>query len=204
METQTKNIAKPTLTRIAKKLLKAQQEVDDMAVQMALGKAEAKEKFEEVKADFKKRLAELKENFDTISQQENLMTKIENLEGLLNTGLAEGKPAFETQKKKIFSALAAVESEVKEKINSIPTGDDFIHEIEKFKLKTEILRLKFGLKKFELKEDFRTSMDEARKKIKSITTGVKNKIKLGKAKYSDFSDEVHLAYKHLRKALESL
>jgi hypothetical protein len=204
METQTKNIEKPILTRIAEKLLKAQQEIDDMAVQMALGKAEARDTFEEVKTEFRKRLTELKKDFSTISQHESLVAKIEALEGMLNTGPAAEKSAFEAQKERIFAALAALESEMMKKIKSIPTGDDFVHEMEKFKLKMEILRLKFGLRKFELKEDFRRRMAEARKKIESITAQAKNKIKIGKSKYSDFNDEVQLAYNHLKKALEAL
>jgi len=78
---------------------------------------------------------------------------------------------------------------------------DFSHDIEKFKLKLEIIRLKFNLKKFEVKDAFKEGMSNARREIE---TGIRNKLKDGSSKYSDFQDEMSLAYKHLKKALSDL
>jgi predicted ribonuclease toxin of YeeF-YezG toxin-antitoxin module len=68
----------------------------------------------------------------------------------------------------------------------------------------KILRLKFLLKKFEIKDSFKERMSEAGKSIDKLKASAKERLSSGKDKYDDFKDEVQLAYKHLRKALESL
>jgi len=60
MPTKKEDKDKPVLQRIADQLLVAQQEIDDLALQLALGKAEAREKFQEVKKEFRHHVAEFK------------------------------------------------------------------------------------------------------------------------------------------------
>ena len=73
-----------------------------------------------------------------------------------------------------------------------------------FKLKLEIIRLRLGLKKFEVKEEFREGMNEAIKKIESITTTASEKFMEGKEKVKSFKGEIQLAYKHFGQALKKL
>ncbi len=61
--TETTN-QKPILVKIADQLLKDQQELDSLAVQLSLGKAEAKDKFEEVKKQIRKSIQEFKITID--------------------------------------------------------------------------------------------------------------------------------------------
>jgi hypothetical protein len=154
MKDEIKTTDKPVLQKIADKLIAAQQELDELVVQFALGKAEGKEKFEEIKKEFRQRVAEFKQLLDAPAA--GLLTpetrrKIEELELQLALGKAESKELFEEQKKKILKTLSHVEAEIKTWINSGRLPDDFSHDIEKFKLKLEIIRLKFDLKKFEAK-----------------------------------------------------
>ena len=100
--------------------------------------------------------------------------------------------------------LVASKPTIKERWQRIQTPHVFVHEFEKFKLKLEILRLRFGLKKFEIKDDYHTKMSSARTEINNLTSGAREHLTKGKEKYDDFKDEVSLAYKHLRKAVESL
>lgn len=207
MEAETKTTEKSMLEKIAGKLLKAQQELDELAVQFSLGKAEARDKFEEIKREFRTQVTELKHTLTTTVLKEMASVskaKFEELELQLALGKANTADAFEEQSKKILNSLHALENEIKGKLKQSMEVDSFSQEIEAFKLKVEILRLKFILKKFEVKDTFKEKMNDASRVIDKLKTSAKEKMDSGKGKYDDFKDEVQLAYKHLRKALESL
>ena len=55
-----KKSQKPIRVRIAEKLIKDQQELDHLAVQVSLDKAEMSDEFKKAKADLKKNIQELK------------------------------------------------------------------------------------------------------------------------------------------------
>ena len=55
-----KKSQKPIRVRIAEKLIKDQQELDHLAVQVSLGKAEMNDEFKKAKADLKKNIHEVK------------------------------------------------------------------------------------------------------------------------------------------------
>lgn len=207
MKEEMKTSEKPVLQKIADKLVGVQKELDELVVQFALGKAEGKEKFEEIKKEFRQRVSEFKKLLDDPAA--GLLTpetrqKIEELEVQLALGKAESKELFEEQKKKILKTLSHVEEGIKNWVTSGKVPTDFAHDIEKFKLKLEIIRLKFNLKKFEVKDEFKERMSDARREIEKITTGIGIKLKDGSSKYSDFRDEMSLAYKHLKKAVSDL
>lgn len=195
------------LQRVGEHLLQAQQEIDELALQLSLGRAEGKEKFEEVKKEFGRQVSELKsllanQNDQSINPQ--ICSRIDDLELQLTLGKADTKERFDIQKDNIVRAITTVEVELKEQWHKIQSPHFFVHEIEKFRLKLEILRLRFGLKKFEIKEGYFTKMALARKEINDLTAGAKDHLTKGKEKYDDFRDEVSLAYRHLKKAVESL
>lgn len=205
-----KTEVKPTekiLIRIADKLSEAQQEIDELAVQLALGKAEAKDKFEELKKEFRSRLNEFKHYLTVSSSDKELSgvrTIVENLEKDLGQGEASTKEAFTSQQKDILTTTASLQDTLEKKSEVSSTSHDFMHELEKFKIKLEILQLKFGLKKMEIKDEFRDRMDDARKYVDKIRERVKEGMITGKDKYEDFREEIQLAYKHFRKALKEL
>jgi len=201
------SIEKTLLQQTCEKLLKAQQEIDELAVHLAVGRADGKDKFELIKSEFRQQVKQLKDllgksSENTISPE--VKEKIESLELQLTLGKADSKEQFEEQKRKIVDAVTALESKIKTQWQKIQTPDFFTHEVETFVLKLEILRLRFNLKKFEVKDNYRNKMAAARTEINNLTSGVKDRLGKGKEKVQDFKDEVSLAYKHLRKAVESL
>lgn len=202
-----KTIEITALQQASEKLLKAGQEIDELTVQLASGRAEAEDKFEEIKREFSLQVTQLKDLLTKTSDKDinpEVKAKIESLERQLTAGKADSKELFEEQKKKIVIALSGLEASIKAQWKRIQTPRVFAHEVEKFRLKLEILRLRFGLKKFEIKEDYHTRMSLARVEINKLTSGAQVHLIKGKEKYGDFKDEVSLAYKHLRKAVESL
>jgi len=200
-------IGKNMLQAAGERLLTAQREIDELALQLAFGKAEARDKFEEIKQEFRKQVSEQKNLLAKASENfisPEVRAKIEALEVQLALGEADTKDIFEGQKKKITKALTSVEDAIHEQWKKIQAPEFFSHEVEKFKLKLEILRLRFGLTKFEVREDYRTRMLNARKQIEKMVSIPVDKVNKGKTKYNDFKDEVSLAYKHIRRAVESL
>jgi hypothetical protein len=205
METETREKPKPLLQTVGECMLKAQQEIDDLAVQLSLGKAESKEKFEEVKKEFIEKVNELKKlvksSFEK-SMPVALKLKLEELELQLKVGKADTKEAFDLQRAELIEATIALENEIRKVLEKIEAPDYFHHEVEKFLLKLEILRLKFGIKKFEIKDTFRIRMARAKKSIHSFADKA---TKIGTRKnHTGFKDEITEAYKHLKSAVKNL
>lgn len=195
------------LQKVTEKLLAAQQEIDELALQLALGKADARDKFEEIKSEFRLKVGELKNILANPAENylsPEVKAKIEELELQLALGKADSKDLFEGQKKKIMNALTNLEEDIKKNWRRIKAPDFFVHEVEQFKLKMEILRLRFRLKKFDVRDDYRTRMQTVRREIKKMTTKAKDRINARQEKYDDFKFEISLAYKHIKNAVESL
>lgn len=192
------------LNRIGVKLLQAQQELDELTVQLALGKAEAHDKFEEVKLEFRMKVAEfrnqVREMRDMIKPE--VLQKLDELELKLALGRAESKEVYQEQKQKIKLALANLEHEWNQGIHKVDT-DFFIHEAEKFRLKLDILRLRFELKAFQVKDSYRSTTINVKRELEKIATRVQQKLHMG-TRYADFKDELSLAYEHLKKAVHEL
>ncbi len=197
---------KSLLLKIADKLTQAQQEIDEFAVQLSLGKAEAADKFVEIKRDFRDSVNQLKEmiHADQHDQAADVIIKIAALDTLLESGKAATKEQFEELKKEILTKLQALELVLKDKFLTPEAMLHFTNEFEKFKLKLEILGLKFIVKKFQLKDEFISGMKNVRKELKAIRQGIAKTFKKSKEKYFDLSGEITQAYKHLGKVIRSL
>lgn len=193
------------LNQIGEKLVLVQQELDELALQLSLGKAEAHDKFEELKVEFRKKVAALKlqlhQSGETIRPE--VLRTLEEFELQLALGKAETKDRFHEQKTKILQSLHRLEQAWMEWMQSVDSTF-FTHEAEKFKLKLEILRLRFDLKAFEMKDAYRGTMPALRRELERIHHRLQQRMQSGAAKYDDFKDELSLAYKHLKKAVTEL
>jgi hypothetical protein len=176
----------------------------NVTVQLALGKAEARDTFDEIKRDFLNRIQVLNQALGADGNTNEVNRKIEALEAHLRVDTAHAKGTGDNHYKKILASLEEVKAVISSRIKTVQANTDFEHEVEMFKLKLEILRLKFGLKKFEVKAGFRTRMEAARKAIESVADQAGVGIKGGQRKLSDFRDEAQMAYNHFRKALHAL
>jgi hypothetical protein len=205
METKTKETPKPLLQTIGEGMLKAQQEIDELALQLSLGKVEAKEKFEEIKSEFIQKLNGLqiflKSALDK-SMPEVLKLKLKELELQLKVGRAESKESFDLQREALIVATIALEDEIRKSLQKVEASSYFHNEFEKLLLKLEILHLKFGIKKFEIKDAFHERMMRAKKSIRYFIDKTR-RVKNGKS-HTDFGAEIAEAYKHLKNAVKNL
>jgi hypothetical protein len=207
METNETKIKTPLLEKMAEGLLLAQQEIDELALQLSLGKSEAKEKLEEVKKEFVRGISTLKKSVQSALDQPiplALKMKFEAVELQLQVGKVQSKESFDSQIKTLIAATIALEEEIKSLLHKMEVKGYFGHEIEKFLLKLEILRLKFGIKKFEIKEGFRSEMATVRKSIESFRENAKKLKALPAAAYDDIKTEISSNYKSLRNAIKKL
>jgi hypothetical protein len=207
METnETKKTDATLLVRIADKLLEAQREIDELVLQFALGKAEAHDAFEETKKEFSSRVSEFKGTdlgVQVATASQKLKALLEELEVQLNLGKSDSKEAFEVQRKKIEGVFRKIRAEVKQLKNEVLDKEHLDHEIEKFKLKLEVLRLRFELKKLEVRDSFKDGMQTAKKKIERTASKLKGGFS-PRTNLSAIRKEARGIYKHLRKAIESI
>lgn len=207
MKTIATKIKTPLLEKMAEGLLLAQQEIDELALQLSLGKSEAKEKLEEVKKEFVRGISTLKKSLQSALDQPiplALKMKFEAVELQLQVGKVQSKESFDSQIKLLIVATIALEEEIRSLLHKMEVKGYFGHEIEKFLLKLEILRLKFGIKKFEIKEGFRSEMATVRKSIESFRENAKKLKALPAAAYDDIKTEISSNYKSLRNAIKKL
>lgn len=206
MNTETASGKKPVQTD-RDKLLASQHEIHELTLQFALGKAEALTKFEEVKNDFSRQIREIKESLTQLADVTILpevWVKLNELELQLSIGEANSMSLFEEQKTKILNSLVAFEGKAMDYLKSHHPWKEFRHEAEKFKLKLEILRLRFVLKKFEVTDEYESLMKEARSKIEKLNNKRKEIKEVEHEVLGNIKDEISVAYKHIRKAIRSL
>lgn len=209
MTTASKNTSKkPLLARIAEQLIKDQQELDQLAVQLSLGKAEVKDKFETLKHklkgsvhDFK---VDLKEVYkDNKEWSNSFKEKLTHLEEQLSASKAETKEVFKAQKKNIVHAMDLVKEEIKKNPEVHKVADFFTAASEKARLQIRLFEMKWGSKDKVL-NGFRTEMKKASEKVDEILEEAKSNKQKAEIKLQGFNTEIHEAYNHLKKAIKSL
>ena len=110
METTTQ----PVTEKIIEGLKKAIAELENFRLHMALGKADAADKYEDLKKDLNEFILKAKSKLGEGNQKVNeLKRKLEELELQLALGKAETKEIFQEQKKKIMKSIQEIENELK-------------------------------------------------------------------------------------------
>jgi hypothetical protein len=199
-------IEKTSLTdKIINGLKKAIEELEQFRLQASLGKAEAKDVYEEVKKKFNLYVHEAKLQINGIKEiakekSTELKTALEELQVQLALGKAETKEIFEEQRKKITHALSSLEAFIHSNKTSNEYYTKLMMESEKFKLKLDILHLQYKLSKLSKLE----KMDEKKESLSKILSDIKNRLakteKEAEGKWDHFHEEISNAYSHLKKA----
>ncbi|MFN7013187.1 MAG: hypothetical protein ACK4ON_02840 [Bacteroidia bacterium] len=206
MKTTKNENHKPILVKIADQLLKDQQELDYLVVQLSLGKVEVIEEFEKAKSRMKNSLHEFKVELNSKINQEYafLDNSLTDLENELDEGEAKTKELFLKQKKNILKKLETVKIEIENNPNILKIADFFTSASIKIKLQLEILEKNFDKKKTELTVEYNQEMITAHEKINSIISKIKEKQEDASLKWENFKDEIHISYEHLKKAIQAL
>jgi hypothetical protein len=197
-----KTTSKTSLTdKIITGLKKAAVELEEFRLQAALGKADFKDAFEETKRKFNKFVHEAKAHAADakgIAMVKAIQLKIvlEELQVQLALGKADTKDIFEAQRKKISLALNELETLIRKN----KTADEYYIrlqvEIEKFKIKMDILKLHYELSKLDTKNEFQERKQDFSGKLSDIKKHLLEK----EEEWGHFRHEISEAYSHLKKA----
>ena len=179
MDTQVKTTEKPILLNLADKLIKAQREVDELALQLALGKAEVRDMYEEIKNEFRYRVVNFRNTllgWQYKGVYKDIIARLDQLDERLKTSKAESQEKFVEERKFILKTLRVIEKEIKKRIPDNLDAQHVRQEIEDFKLKLEILHLKFLLKRFTIKDELKANASEVRRRVSIVIDKARKKI----------------------------
>lgn len=185
-------------------LKKAVVEIEEFRVQAALGKAEARDVYETSKKKLNKYVQEAHVRLEsatstTKTKTDKLRAILETLQIQLALGIADGKDEFDKQRKKLARSLKELETIMEE--NAIT--DEFYTalrlEAKKFKIKLDIVKLRYELKKLNAKEEFEDRKKEFSKKLAAMKKTLIEKEKKAENTWEHFSEDVADAYSHLKK-----
>ncbi len=187
------------IDKVVDALRKSAIELEEFQVKAVLGKAEAEDKFEEIKKKFnlfvhesKFKIKEGKEKIDDMN------TKLDELMVQLNLGKVESIETFKEQKKKLLLALHEIEVKIKtnETLNKMYAM--MLIEIENFKLQLEVLEEKFGKNKKASKSSFEKGKQEFNQFLENFK--IKHSKKKEETKWEHFHGELSEAFSHLKQA----
>lgn len=197
MATETKHPGDNLIARIKKSAT----QLEDLQVQLALGKAEAADAYEDAKKKFRTHLQGAKRKLlDTEAGIENsVLSSFGELEVQLALGKAETVEQFNEQKKNILKLVNRINKILHGKPTGNPTDEKFRHDLETFRLKLELLEVHYDLGKM----DARDTLEEKKHELQSVLAKLKVRYGLQKEETrSDFEkwdDELQKAYKSLKK-----
>lgn len=187
------------IDKIVDALRKSAIELEEFQVKAVLGKAEAEDKFEELKKKFnlflhdsKFKIKEGKEKIDDMN------SKFDELIVQLNLGKAESIETFKEQKEKLLLALHDIEVKIKTNETLNRMYAILLIEIENFKLQLEVLEEKFDKGKETTKTSFEKGKQEFNQFIEKFN--IKHSKKKEETKWEHFQGEISEAFTHLKQA----
>lgn len=165
-------------------------ELEEFQLQCALGKADATEKYEEIKKSLNATVHDINMKMDKGSDKvDNLKDKFEGLKLQLALGKADTEDAVREQKVNVQKAIGDLEYSLKNNKVVSEYVPVLQQELEKFKIKSEMLFEKHDIEG--KKESF----------LKTIE-GFKNKFQKETSSIEHFSDEIGEAFSHFKKAFK--
>lgn len=180
-------------------LRKTAVELEEFQVKAALGKAEAQDKYEEVKKKFNLFVHDSESKIKEVKKKiEELNIKFDELRVQLALGKAETKEIFKKQKKQLLATLHDIEVKIKTNDTLNRMYALTLIEIEQFKIQLEILEQKFKKDKPEVKDSF----EKGKKDFNSFIDKFRGKYEKKKeeTKIEHFQNEISEAFNHFKKA----
>lgn len=178
----------------------AASELEELQVQIALGKAESKDLFESMKKSLEARVRELKQKIRQVKTNDDVLPIVNALEHLqvqLALGIAGSKEIFEEQRRNIEQGLSEVESHLKSGAPGRQVAKMQL-EIEKFRAKLQLLSLSYKLQKTNLRYDLQQRKDDLEQQLHSLKVRLELKEVEVKNKWQHFKTEIKEAFDGIR------
>ena len=177
-------------------LKRAAVEIEEFQLQATLGKAEANDKYEELKKKFNLFVHESKATIKAGQEKmDDINTIIDELRVQLALGKADSTEIFKEQKKKLLLILHELEVKIKGN-ETLQTAYAFLMiEIDKFKVQLQVLEKKLDGGKEETERPF----EKGKQGFNGFVDGFKEKFTMKKEKrWSNFQDEISEAFENLK------
>lgn len=186
--------------KVIRALRKTAVELEEFQVQATLGKAEAQDKYEQLKKKFNMFIHESEFKTKGIKEKiEDVNTKFDELRVQLALGKAETKDAFKKQKKEILRTIHDIEVKIRTNDTLNRMYALALIEIEQFKIQLEILEQRFNEDKKQVKDTF----EKGKHDFNSFINKFKDKYgkkKKEETKFEHFQHEISEAFEHFKKA----
>jgi len=181
-------------------LRKAAVELEEFQVQASLGKAELKDTYEDTKKKFNQFIHDSKFKMKQGEEAyDNMRQSLDELIVQLNLGKAETVDAFKEQKRNILLKLHEIEVAITTNATLNKVYDNLLIEIEKFKVKLDILETKLE----KGSERFKTNYEDGKKEFLDFVERMKNKYQNqeeDETPWEHFQGEMTEAFKHFKNA----
>jgi hypothetical protein len=181
-------------------LRKAAAELEEFQLQLALGKAEATDKYEYIKAKLKKVISDSIIATKQKMRTSGLQAKLEELEVQLSLGKAETRDAFAEQRKRISILISEIENE----LEKVAKDSEFYIELKenlfKFSVMVELLRVHYELGKMEMRDELNEQRRIILKRIDEMVAANSGRKLTFARSWEHFHKEMDEVYDHLKKA----
>lgn len=183
-------------------ITRAQTEIEELRVKIALGKMNGADLFEEMKKELRDSISGITRELTEEGEEaiNSVRAQIESLQVQLALGKAEALDAYEEQKEKINKAIDELEQNIRDSRNHLSYDLKIkIHnEIEKFKLKMDVLKIRYELGRLDLKETVDNKTQHFKKEFDILLENVKDS---ADEKLEEYGKNIKEAYESLRKSL---
>ncbi|MBK8416354.1 MAG: hypothetical protein IPL22_18695 [Bacteroidetes bacterium] len=188
--------------KLGRFIQKAQSEIDELRLKIALGKMDGADLFEDMKKELRESVSEFNSAFDKekMAATETIIKGIETLQLQLALGKAEALDAYEGQKEKILHSITQLENELKENRSELMADArmKIQNELEKFRLKMEILQIRYELGKIDLKDNIEEKKSKFKKEFDLLIENLKDE---SSEQLAEYGKDLKEAYEKLRKSL---
>ena len=199
LQTELVEMGKARLTQL--KVL-----LDELQLQLTLGKLEAREAFERESKNFRQFIRDYKEQFkkeneELATHRSNLSEKLEALEKLLGKESATSKKKFDLDKKEILHAIHELESVIEDTYGEV--SQLIQNKLDSFKGRLDAYRVQLALGEYEIAEELENKKTALRSTVNEIAERLK-KEESASEKIDHFTEEVNKSMDHLKKAFSDL
>ena len=194
--------AKSFREQLGELIQKAEAELDELQLNIALGKMTGADLFEDIKRELRESFREIKSDLHNPGNENEFTQLVNSLYSLAQSGKAEAAEAFEEQKLKITNVISQLEKLVQGAGG--PLSNETIikirNEIDKFRLKMEILHIRYELGRLDRREKIETGKVKFHKNFNHLLTNLSEDLS-GNAE--EDGNRLKNAYEKLRKLVQN-
>jgi hypothetical protein len=179
---------------------------EELEVQMALGKKEAKEVFEREKKTLTEFITQQKDKLKEAGEvaedhRRELINKFNTLEAVLSEDVSTSKRRYDTYKDKVLKNIYELEFAQKQAYGEVRSS--IREQLDQFKARLDAYRVQLALSKMDNIEELEARKAEIKEKVAEMREKLQQEEESG-GKLNHFVDEVSASFDHMKKAFSDL